>query len=101
MKIFSISTLVIQFILICWSKYYGFLADDKIHNLKIINDNDVVEVAELFQHYNHLENNMAYAAGAVWLMVIIVINVKKVANTRYSQLTIYSPIVLSLILEFF
>lgn len=100
MKIFSIIALIVQLILIGGSKYYGYVADTIMEMFLTTPASEIVTVLSTFRHYDNLDSYLGYSAGAIWVMVYIVVNVKKVANTKPAQLAVLLPIVVSLILSF-
>jgi len=100
MNLFSIITLVFQLILICGSKYYEYLANIELEALAAAPITEVVSILSKLQYYSDLENYAGYFAGALWIIVIIAVNLNKVANTIEAQLSIVLPALVSLLMIF-
>ncbi|WP_136484960.1 hypothetical protein [Vibrio sp. H11] len=101
MKSFSIITLLLQLALIAWAKYYGYMMDMALTKLSSVSESEVLKDLVMIKHYQDLDSYLGLATGVVWILFILVAIFKKVLNTKEAQLTIYVPMIASLVVGMF
>ncbi len=99
MKIFSVVTLMTQLVLICWSKYYGHVANAEIMKLEVAPESSMLEVLSKFQHYNDWDDYLSYLAIVIWIISIVVLYKNNASSTKLAQLCILLPILVSFVLS--
>ncbi|XAW88549.1 hypothetical protein ABDK09_15755 [Vibrio sp. CDRSL-10 TSBA] len=77
------------------------MMDITLTKLSSASESEVVKELVMIKHYQDLESYLGLATGVVWIMFILIAIFKKVLNTKEAQLTIYVPMIASLVVGMF
>lgn len=106
MKLFLKIALLTQLVLLGASAYFACIANGILTRMTKRQEMDTLDISSALQaftehqYYNDLDNYLGYAFAVIWIIVVIMVNVKGISKEKLASLTIYLPLLINSLLMF-
>ena len=98
MNVFLISALLLQVLLLSLSRYFDDASYDTLKNASVSPVSSFIQDIDKYKYYGDVGDCLGYLSASIWLLVMVILNVKKVTESKMTTLVIYFPLLISVFL---